>query len=112
MLRCLGHRTDYESHRRQDEQPAVSPAMKVVIERSGGFAGLKKKRGERDGTALTPEQRAALQDLLRQDRPAPPPEPGGDQYVFKVTVEDDSGNKTISVPESIMPSVLANILAN
>lgn len=85
--------------------------MKVVIERSGGFAGLKR-RGELDDAALTQEQRAALQDLLRPDRPAPPPEPGGDRFVFKVTVEDNSGRKTITVPESVMPPVLANIAAN
>jgi hypothetical protein len=83
--------------------------MKVVIERSGGFGGLKR-RGEREGAALTPEQHTALQDLLRPDRPTPPPEPGGDRFVFKVTVEDESGSKTVSVPESIMPLVLTTIV--
>jgi hypothetical protein len=39
--------------------------MKLVVERSGGFAGLKR-RGERDGQDLSPEQRAALDQVIKE----------------------------------------------
>ena len=37
--------------------------MKLVIERSGGFAGIKR-RGERNAEDLSAEQRAALDGLV------------------------------------------------
>lgn len=37
--------------------------MKLIVERSGGFAGMIR-RGELDLSALSPEQQAALQKLL------------------------------------------------
>jgi hypothetical protein len=84
-------------------------AMKVVIERSGGFAGMKR-RGEREGEALTQEQHTALRELLRPDRPTPSSKPGGDRFVFKVTVDEEHGSRSVTVPESHMPSVLAKIV--
>jgi hypothetical protein len=35
----------------------------LIVERSGGFAGITR-RGERDGSTLSPEQLAALRRLL------------------------------------------------
>jgi len=81
--------------------------MKLVVERSGGFAGITR-RGERDGSALTPEQRAALQTLLESSTDFPP-NAGADRFIYRVEVQDDNGTKRITVPESAMPQVLKGI---
>jgi hypothetical protein len=81
--------------------------MKLVVERSGGFAGITR-RGERDGSALTSEQRAALQKLLERSSDFPP-DAGADRFNYRVEVQDDNGTKRITVPESAMPQVLKGI---
>jgi len=81
--------------------------MKLVVERSGGCAGLTR-RGERDGSALTPEQHAALQKLLKSSSDFSPA-PGADRFNYVVEVQDDNGTKRIRVPESAMPQVLKGI---
>jgi emfourin len=81
--------------------------MKLVVERSGGFAGITR-RGERDGSALTSEQRAALQKLLERSSDFPP-DAGADRFNYRVEVQDDNGTKRITVPESAMPRVLKEI---
>ena len=81
--------------------------MKLVVERSGGFAGITR-RGERDGSALTPEQHAALQKILKSSSDFSPA-PGADRFNYVVEVQDDNGTKRIRVPESAMPQVLKGI---
>jgi hypothetical protein len=81
--------------------------MKLVVERSGGFAGITR-RGERDGSALTSEQRAALQKLLERSSDFPP-DAGADRFNYRVEVQDDNGTKRMTVPESAMPQVLKGI---
>jgi hypothetical protein len=81
--------------------------MKLVVERSGGFAGITR-RGERDGSALTPEQRAALQKLVESSADFRP-NAGADRFTYRVEVQDDNGTKRITVPESAMPQVLKGI---
>lgn len=80
--------------------------MKVVIERQGGFAGIRR-RGEREEADLTEEQRQALEWLVRT-RPGRP-DPGADRFSYTVEVWGDQGVHTLRVPESVMPSVLAGI---
>jgi hypothetical protein len=89
--------------------------MKLVVERSGGFAGIKR-RGERDGQDLSPEQRAALDQVIKESA-APDSEklsaaqdPGADRFTYRLEVQDDSGTKTITLPESRMPGVLKTIV--
>ena len=80
--------------------------MKLVVERHGGFAGLRR-RGEKDGAALSPEQHEALRAVM-----ATPPakgNPGADRFTYRIEVHDDSGERTIQVPESAMPPSLAVI---
>lgn len=87
--------------------------MKLVITRSGGFAGLKR-RGERDGEDLSPEQRAALDKVVRDfgqpDSPAPPSDPGADRFAYRLDIQDEGGTTSISLPESRMPMELKSIV--
>jgi hypothetical protein len=80
--------------------------MKIVVERHGGFAGLKR-RGERDGASLSPEQHAALRRVMEAS-PAPA-DPGADRFTYRIEVHDDKGQRAVHVPESAMPASLAAI---
>jgi hypothetical protein len=80
--------------------------MKIVVERHGGFAGLKR-RGERDGAALSPEQHTALNRVMSA---APGQhDPGADRFTYRIEVHDDTGQRVVHVPESAMPASLAGI---
>jgi hypothetical protein len=99
--------------------------MKLVIERTGGFAGLKR-RGERNGEDLSPEQRAALDQLVQasdqeksagnqqsSDKPAMPEaaeqDPGADRFTYRLEIQDENGTRSITLPESSMPKELMGI---
>lgn len=87
--------------------------MKLSITRSGGFAGLKR-RGERDSKDLSPEQLAALDKVVRDfgqpDSPPPPTDPGADRFTYRLDIQDESGTRSISLPESKMPIELKSIV--
>jgi|HubBroStandDraft_6_1064221.scaffolds.fasta_scaffold801675_2 hypothetical protein len=73
--------------------------MKLIIERSGGFvASSKKPRGEREGSALSAEQRAALDMIMRRTSPYPPPT-RSEQFTYRVEVQDENGTRHVTVPE-------------
>ena len=61
--------------------------MKLVIERSGGFAGLKR-RSERDGQDLSPEQRAALDQVVKEyaapGAQSATQDPGADRFTYQL----------------------------
>jgi hypothetical protein len=80
--------------------------MKLVVERHGGFAGLKR-RGERDGASLSPEQHDALRKVM--EAPPAAPDPGADRFSYRLEVHDEAGARTVQVPESVMPASLAAI---
>jgi hypothetical protein len=99
--------------------------MKLVVERTGGFAGLKR-RGERNGEDLSPEQHAALDQLIAasdrgkspgnqqsSDGPAVPgpaeQDPGADRFTYRLEIQDENGTRSITVPESEMPKELMGI---
>jgi hypothetical protein len=81
--------------------------MKLIVERSGGFAGMTR-RGEQDLATLSPEQQAALQKLLGG---APPDatQPGADRFTYRIEVQDEQGTRSLTVPEALMPASLAGI---
>jgi hypothetical protein len=83
--------------------------MKVKIVRSGGFAGLIRS-GEKDFSALSPEQKEALRELLSAGVEAPP-QRGADRFVYKIEVQDEHGIRSMNVAESAMPACLARIAA-
>jgi hypothetical protein len=93
--------------------------MKLIVERTGGFAGLKR-RGERDRKDLSDEQRAALDQLMQEsglgepsptsEHPAPAQDPGADRFTYRVEVQDEKGMRSITLPESRMPKALKGIV--
>jgi hypothetical protein len=85
--------------------------MKVVVERFGGFAGVHR-RGERDGSELTIEQHADLKKILAGSGTELPPDPGADRFTYRVGVEDETGTKQVTVPESVLPKSLAKIVTD
>jgi hypothetical protein len=82
--------------------------MKIIVERSGGFAGLVR-RGEKDLAALLPEQLAALEKLLSEGAPSPAPPEGADRFMFKIEVQGAQGTRTLTLREALMPPCLAAI---
>ena len=82
--------------------------MKLVVERSGGFAGLIR-RGEQLFTELSVEQKAALQSLLDKEAWLAAPQPGADRFTYRIELEDANGTRTLTVPEELMPRSLAGI---
>jgi hypothetical protein len=87
--------------------------MKLLVTRNGGLAGLKR-RGERDGADLSPDQRAALDKVVRDfgqpGSPAPPTDPGADRFTYRLDIQDEGGTRSISLPESKMPMELKSIV--
>jgi hypothetical protein len=99
--------TDRSSGRDPGTQGKLAVTPKVVVERSGGFAGIKR-RGERERDALSPQQRAALEEIMA--RPSSfPPDPGADRFTYRVEVQDENGIRSVTVPESALPQVLKDI---
>ena len=82
--------------------------MKLVVERSGGFAGINR-RGERDGATLSSDQHAELDKLMKQYSGTTPTDPGADRYTYRIEVHDDTGARSITLPESAVPRCLADI---
>jgi hypothetical protein len=82
--------------------------MKVIVERSGGFAGIVR-RGEKELSALSPEQQSALQKLLDKGAPAASTQLGVDRFTYKIEVQDAHGTRSFIVPEALMPANLAGI---
>jgi hypothetical protein len=82
--------------------------MKVIVERSGGFAGLIR-RGEKDLSALSPEQQTALQTLLDKGAAPASTQMGADRFTYKIEVQDEHGSRRLTLPEALMPANLAGI---
>jgi hypothetical protein len=82
--------------------------MKVVVERTGGFAGVRR-RGERNGEDLSADQHAALKKLMDPAPPAAPADAGADRFTYRIEVRDENGTRQVTVPESAMPPGLAEI---
>ena len=82
--------------------------MQYIIERRGGFAGLKAS-GTIDGDALDPDDRETLEALLNSKEPLAG-DPGADRYTYVVTRENAFGSITREIPESVMPRTVAGVV--
>jgi hypothetical protein len=82
--------------------------LKVIVERSGGFAGIIR-RGENELSALSPEQQAALQKLLDASAPPAATQMGADRFTYKIEVQDEQGSRNLTVAEALMPASLTGI---
>ena len=82
--------------------------MQYIIERRGGFAGLKVSCSI-DGDTLDPDDRETLETLLNSKEPLAG-DPGADRYTYLVTRESPSGRTTREIPESVMPRAVASVV--
>ena len=82
--------------------------MQYIIERRGGFAGLKASCTV-DGGTLDPDDRETLETLLNSKEPLAG-DPGADRYTYLVTRESPSGRTTREIPESVMPRAVASVV--
>jgi hypothetical protein len=89
--------------------------MKILFERTGGFAG-RKLQGTLDSSDLPPTQVHQLKDLLKKSRffelPAELdlPSPGADQFNYKVTVENENGRHTVEASDGAIPGKMRPLL--
>jgi Emfourin len=82
--------------------------MQYIIERRGGFAGLKASCTV-DSDALDPDDRVTLEALLDSEEPLAG-DPGADRYTYVVTRESPTGTTTREIPESVMPRTVASVV--
>ena len=89
--------------------------MRVKLERSGGFAGIKRTVAV-DAATLPPEDAAELARLVAAadlehysetptDRPGKP-----DRFIYRLTVEHEGGQRSVSVGEEAVSPVLRRLL--
>ncbi|MEH3076403.1 MAG: hypothetical protein PGN11_06935 [Quadrisphaera sp.] len=92
--------------------------MRVVVERSGGFAGVVR-RGEADATQLDDATSQQLRDLVASAAgPDGSSEPGRgprrDGFCYEVTLEDDDdavrGPRRVLLREGSMPAGARQLL--
>jgi hypothetical protein len=88
--------------------------MRIVIERTGGVANLRRT-ATIDLAALPPDEAAAWERLVREsdffNQPATfPNPPGADAFQYRVTVEADGKEHTVRVPEGQAPPRLAPLI--
>jgi hypothetical protein len=78
---------------------------KLIIERRGGFAGLKAK-GELDVSALDAPTREVLDKLFAAKKKFPAAR-GADRYIYTLTRGSGADAKSVEVPEHLMPPTVA-----
>lgn len=78
---------------------------KLIIERRGGFAGLKAK-SEMDAETLDAPTREALEKLFAAKGKFPAAK-GADRYVYVLTRGEGADAKSVEVPEHLVPPEVA-----
>lgn len=88
--------------------------MRILVERTGGFAGIKKKAAV-DSEALPAEESAELERLVAaagilQPAAAAAPQQaagqqGADQFQYDLTVESSGGQRTVELHDPVNPEV-------
>jgi hypothetical protein len=87
--------------------------MRILVERTGGFAGIKKT-GAVDSEALPAEESAELERLVAaagilQPAAAAPQQAtgqqGADQFQYNLTVESSGGQRTLELHDPVNPEV-------
>ncbi|MGB9236837.1 MAG: protealysin inhibitor emfourin [Terriglobales bacterium] len=89
--------------------------MRILVERSGGFAGISQTNSL--STDQVPAQEAKkIADLVEAagffELPAVIESngPGGDRFQYKITVESERGAHTVNVDEAAVPAGLEPVL--
>jgi hypothetical protein len=89
--------------------------MRVLFERTGGFAGFKLQ-GTLESAALPSSQAHRLKQLLRQSRFFELPESlksagsGVDRFNYRITVETEEGSHTVEAGDAAVPGELRPLL--
>jgi hypothetical protein len=89
--------------------------MRILFERSGGFAG-RKIQGSLDSSMLPISEARRLTRLVEQSRffDLPPvleaKEPGADRFNYRVTVESEQGRHTVEASEAAVPGAMRPLL--
>lgn len=89
--------------------------MRVSLERTGGFAEISKKTTV-DTATLLPHEAATLSqlvevaDLFRLPEQITSPNPESDRFQYKLTVEDNVKQHTVTVSESALPGTLRPLI--
>jgi hypothetical protein len=82
--------------------------MRILFERSGGFAGMKLK-ASLDVESLPPQQLRRLRQLLDQSRffelplRLDSPDSRPDRFQYRVTVENNNCIRTVQASEDALP---------
>ncbi|WP_341529204.1 protealysin inhibitor emfourin [Nostoc sp. UHCC 0302] len=89
--------------------------MRISFERTGGFAGISKKTTV--DTANLPFKEAKelpqlveVADLFRLPEQITSPNPQSDRFQYKLTVEDNGKQHTVTVSEAALPGTLRPLI--
>jgi hypothetical protein len=89
--------------------------MRILFERTGGFAGMKLRR-MLDSSELPPPEAKVLERLLRRSRFFDLPQElessssGADRFHYRVTVETEQGSRTVEAGEAAVPASMRPLL--
>ena len=89
--------------------------MRLVLERSGGFAGLSQTYSI-SSEQMPAEEAQKVVDLVQAARfyelPSviPSTEPGADRFQYRITVESEHGTHMVQVDEAAVPPRLQPVL--
>ncbi|MEH2463461.1 protealysin inhibitor emfourin [Nostoc sp.] len=89
--------------------------MRISFERTGGFAGITKKTTV-DTDTLPPNEANTLKslveaaDFFRLPEQITSPNPQSDRFQYKLTVEDNGKQHTVTVSEAALPGTLRPLI--
>ncbi|MCC5657386.1 hypothetical protein LC608_10390 [Nostoc sp. XA010] len=89
--------------------------MRISFERTGGFAGITKKTSL-DTDTLPPNEASTLvrlvevADLFRLPEHITSLNPQSDRFQYKLTVEDNGKQHTVTVSEAALPGTLRPLI--
>jgi hypothetical protein len=87
--------------------------MRIVCERTGGFAGLTL-RAEVDSEQLTPAEARKLKRLVKEsqvlDQPAKAEGAMPDQYQYDLEIEDEGRTRTIQTNDAAASEEMAKLI--
>jgi hypothetical protein len=92
-----------------------SKTMQITLERTGGFAGITRKKTV--DTAILPANEAkdvlrlaTAADLFNLPAQIISPNPQSDRFQYRLTVEDNGKQHTIIVSEAALPGTLRPLI--
>jgi hypothetical protein len=89
--------------------------MQITFERTGGFAGITRKKTV-DAATLAPNdakelhQLVEVADLFNLPAQIPSPNPQSDRFQYRLTLEDNGTQHTVVVSEAALPGTLRPLI--